>query len=126
MRHKCEHSTDQPNQNQCNCDRKYNTEYNNKDINFKIEANIPQEVVDKIQGNQYHFTINFNSKTPENPAKPGREDNNEHKNQTTDIKDNSHTKPDQNVSEHPSNDNQGNHESDEIQTDMWRSNFGKE
>lgn len=127
----CQDSTGQPNQKQCNCDCKNNAEYNMKGIYFKIEASIPHEMVDKSQGNQYHFTINFDTKTSEKdkvnsdrstekPASPGLEDNNEHKDQTTD------TKPDGNIPKDPSNDIEDNKESDEIPVDMMRSNFGKE
>lgn len=123
---KCEDTKEQPNQKQCNCDRKYNAEYNNKDIYFKIEANIPHELINKIQGNQYHFTINFDSKTREEITKPGREDNSEQTEQTTDTQDNlPSTKPDENVSETSTTDNKVKQESDEISEDMWRSQLNK-
>lgn len=134
----CPLSTEQPNQKQCNCDCKNNAEYNKKDIYFKIEANIPHEIVDKVEGNQYHFTINFHSKTSdkekgnsesttEKPIGPGREDNNEHTDQTTDSQDHSpYTKPNETVSEHPSTNNEDNKQSDEIGEDMVRSNFGQD
>lgn len=128
----CQISTEQPNQNQCNCDCK-TKEYNKKDIYFKIEANIPHEMVEKVDGNHYHFTINFDNKTPETekgssdrstekPASSGREDNNEH----TGKEELPSTKPVENVSLRPSNNSQGKEESDEISPDMMRSNFGKE
>lgn len=130
----CEVPTEQPNKNQCNCDCKNHAEYIKKDIYFKIEANIPHEMVDKVQGNQYQFIINFDSKTPEkekdsdrSTEKPASEGNHQHTDQTTETQNHlPYTKPDENVSEHPSTNNQGNEGSDELTADMMRSNFGKE
>lgn len=134
----CASSTEKSNENQCNCDCKNNAEYNKKDIYFKIEANIPHEMIDKVHGNQYHFTINFDSKThgkvegnsdkaTEKPVSPKPGDNKEPIDQTTDAQDNLPSKkPDKNVSERPSNNNEGNEGSDEISPDMMRSNFSKE
>lgn len=136
----CQVSTENPNQKQCNCDCKNNAEYDKKDIYFKIEANIPHDMIEKVKGNQYHFTINFDSKRPDKkddsgnrpPQKPegtSLKENNEHTNQTDHNGNGNNTqdaKPDVNVSEHPSNYDQGTEQSDEIPAEMARSGFGKE